>query len=105
MKIHPSNKYSPNFCAHLTKKFYKDMIKADIKETEKELADYGIQADFQDSKEVAACTLQAAKIFKALNAGLPKKVITINTSPKAEENPLGMAATNGTISFNKTLFN
>ena len=51
------------FRSNLTFDFYKKVQETDIKQTEKELDKFRIYANFDDSKEVAACTLQTVKIF------------------------------------------
>ena len=94
------------FRSNLTFDFYKKVQETDIKQTEKELDKFQIYAKFDDSKEVAACTLQTVKIFKALNIPLPISVqVTDFNKNEWVSNLHGTADTLGNIRFNKSTFN
>ena len=88
-----------SFGSGYTKSFEEKVRTTNIKSVIEELNKDGINAYFQDSKEIAACALQAVKIFKMLNVGLPRRIF-------AEKNYFvpGRAMTDGTVSFSNVIF-
>ena len=94
-----------SFGSGYTKAIERKVKNTDIKKTEESLEKDGIYADFQGSKEIAQCTEQTVKIFKAFNVGLPLGVFAKNfdTSP-FDSNIHGKADIKGNIFFNSESF-
>ena len=105
MKINAvNNNYRVKFGSHLTKNFRNIIEKTNPAQVEKTLGQMGISADFQNSKPIAACTMQTVNIFNTLNLSVPKRIVTLDIPVRGNKVINGIANPNFKIGFNTNAF-